>query len=456
MLYKEDESFSVVSFLVGAPLVYTSNLDVLRQVLTGDKKASWQKPESSLPILLKWGANLVAAQDGDMWRRHRRIVGPAFDNSLYHMVWAKTLETYNEMVAAEGWSTRNTVDIPTVQTFTTKTALLVIAKCGFGLPVEWSAPPVGPDGKITVQEAVRVLADSYIVSLIMPSWVQYLPVPGFSKIRRATEAFTGFMKREIAARSEEVRSGSEFSDQRADMFTMLVRANEQETGKLKLSDQEVIGNVFIMLLAGHETTAHALSATLALLALHQEIQGEILEHILSVVGCDRDPIFSDYADLNKVLATFYEALRLFPPSYLMLREATEDTVLNLPNPIGQDGCTSLPILKGSAVALDLIGIQYNPRYFPDPEEFKPSRWYGVSSESEVFSAFSLGPRACIGRKFATVEAVAFLTMLLREWRVDPAFKAGETTAAWRERVLSMPTMGLTLGVKDASVSLTRR
>ncbi|KAG6909415.1 hypothetical protein DXG01_000568 [Tephrocybe rancida] len=142
------------------------------------------------------------------------------------------------------------------------------------------------------------------------------------------------MKREIAARTEEVRSGSEFSDQRADTFTMLVRANEQETGKLKL--------------------------------------------------------------------------------------------------------------------------KYNPRYFPDPEESKPSRWCGVSSESEVFSVFSLGPRAYIGRKFVTVEAVTFLTMLLREWRVDPAFKAGETTAAWRERVLSMPTMELALGVKGAPVRLTRR
>ncbi|KAG6913368.1 hypothetical protein DXG01_007321 [Tephrocybe rancida] len=241
------------------------------------------------------------------------------------MVWAKTLETYNEMVAAEGWSTRNTVDIPTVQDFNTKIALPVIAKCGFGLPVEWSTPPVGPNGKITVQETVRILADSHIVALLMPRWVKSLPVPGFCKICRATEAFTGFMKREIAARSEEVRSGTEFSDQPTDTFMMLVRENEQETGKLKLSDQEV-----------DTTTVHAPPTPLALLALHQEIQDEILEHILSAVGCDRDPIFSDYADLNKVLATFYEALRLFPPAYLMLRDATEDTVLNLPNPIGQD------------------------------------------------------------------------------------------------------------------------
>ncbi|KAG6918369.1 hypothetical protein DXG01_015021 [Tephrocybe rancida] len=335
-------------------------------------------------------------------------------------------------------------------------ALLVIAKCGFGLTVEWSAPPVGPDGNITVQEAVRVLADSYFVGMMMPNWVQYLPVPGFSKIRRASKAFTGFMAREIATRAEEVRNGSELTDQRADTFTMLVRANEQETGKLKLSEQEVIGNVFIMLFAGHETTAHTLSATLSLLALHQDIQDEILEHILSVIGLDRDPTFSDYPKLNKVLATFYEALRLFPAAYLMLREAAEDTILNLPSPVGQHGNTALAVHKGTIVVLDLIGIQYNPRYFPDPEEFKPSRWYGISSESEAFSAFSLGPRACIGRKFATVEAVAFLTMMLREWRVEPTFEAKETPEAWRKRVLSQPVLGLTLGVRGAPLRFIRR
>ncbi|KAG6865642.1 hypothetical protein C0991_000812 [Blastosporella zonata] len=449
-------------------------MDVMKQVLTGDRKTKWNKLEGSLVVLSKWGANLVASQDGEVWRRHRRVVGPAFDGTLYQLVWTKTLETYAEMEAAEGWSNCDVVDLPAVQAISTKMALLVIAKCGFGLSVDWSAPPIGPDGEITVQEAVRVLADSYIVGMMMPNWVQYLPLPGFAEIRRAFQAFTGFMQHEIASRTEEVRSGSQLADDRKDTFTMIVRANEQESGKLKLSDQEVIGNVFIMLFAGHETTAHTLSATLALLALHQEIQNEICEHIISVIGHDRDPVFSDYESLDKVLATFYEALRLFRKSfvrlygsqadvsgnpasaYIMIRQATEDTVLNLPNPIGQDGNTPLAVHKGTVIGLDLIGMHYNPRYFPDPENFRPSRWYGTSGDSEAFFAFSIGPRACIGRKFATVEAVAFLTMLLRDWRVEPTFKDNETPEAWRERVLSLPNMGLTLGVRGAPVKLTRR
>ncbi|GLB43525.1 putative cytochrome P450 [Lyophyllum shimeji] len=112
---------------------------------------------------------------------------------------------------------------------------------------------------------------------------------------------------------------------------MLIRVNEQEAGKLQLDDQEVVclravpfwflhsehnvhnSAVFIFLLAGHETIAHTLtiSATLALLALRADIQGEISEQTVSVVGHDRDPVYDDYSTLDKVLSAFYEALRLF-------------------------------------------------------------------------------------------------------------------------------------------------
>ncbi|KAG6860150.1 hypothetical protein C0995_015073, partial [Termitomyces sp. Mi166 len=440
-VYNAGENFSLVPFLVGPPAIYTSNLDVMRQILTGDPRTSWRKTEGT------WGPNLVASQEGEVWRKYRRVVGPAFNNILYRTVWAETLNLYRQMEAAEGWSNKTVVDIPSVQVLSTKMALLVIARCGFGFSFDWSAPPADPDDKMSVQQALRLIADSYIIGMMIPKWMQYLPLPGFAKIRRASEAFSTFMEHEIAVRTEEIRAGSEFAEERADALTMLVRANEQETGKLKLSDQEVIGNVFILLFAGHETTAHTLSATLALLAIHQDIQNEIFDHIVSVIGYDRDPVYNDHEQLNKVLATFYEALRLFPAAYLMLRESVEDTVLNLPNPVGVEGSTSLAVKKGTTVVLDLIGVQYNPRYFDNPDEFRPSRWYNTSSESEAFSAFSLGPRACIGRKFATVEATVFLTMLLRDWDVTPIFEVGETTEAWRKRVLSQPVMGLTLGIR---------
>ncbi|KAG5634315.1 hypothetical protein H0H81_002432 [Sphagnurus paluster] len=503
-LYKDlgSETIAVVPFLIGVPTLFTSNLDVARQILSGQaqghglKERHFDKSEAMGRMIMKWGMNLVAARTSDdVWRKHRRIVGSAFNNQLYELVWTETLNTYRQMEAAESWDTKDTVDVPIVPHITSKMALLIIARCGFGFSFDWTAPPMGPDGTMSVQESLRILADSSIVSLMAPDWVRYLPLPGFDKIRTAFGQFSAFMRREIEARTREVRSAgdgdAEGADARTDAFTILVRANERETGKFRLDAQEVvsfsfgcfdawgnrflsgrgqIGNVFVMLFAGYETTGHTLSATLALLAIHQDVQDEILEQIVSVVGYDRDPTYADYEKLDKVLSAFYEALRLFPTAYLIMREATEDTVLDLPNAVGQEGSTPFAVTKGTSTssasvripmptrtALDSLTLptEYNPRYHEDPQSFKSSRWHGTG-EPEPFVGFSTGPRACIGRKFATTEAVVFLTMLLRDWRIEPMCRDGESNDAWAERAFAHPVFNFTLSVRDTPVRFVRR
>ncbi|KAG6850123.1 hypothetical protein H0H93_000745 [Arthromyces matolae] len=430
----QSENVSIVPFLSGIPVIYTNNLDVARQVASGGHKSSFIKPESASQSLLLWGMNLVAA-DGDTWRKHRRIMGPAFNNKLYQMVWTETLKTYREMVSAENWNSQTL-------------ALLIIGKCGFGFSFDWTAPPTAPDGSMPIQEALRIVADSNVLMIAAPKWLLNLPFQRFKEVREAHSQLMGFMRKQVENRKSDISGQSYSTANQNDAFTLLVKANEDEASKLRLDDQELIGNVFIMLFA--ETTAHTLAATLGFLGLHQDIQEEVVEQIVSVVGWDRDPEYQDYASLNKVLAAFYEALRMFPAGFIMIREATEDTVLQIPNPPGEDGTTPFPVPKGVQVLVDMIGIQYNPRYFEEPEAFKPSRWYNTSSESDTFSAFSIGPRACIGRKFATTEAVAFLTMLLRDYKVEPILKDGETKEEWRKRVLDGRIV-LTLGVADVGL-----
>lgn len=121
--------------------------------------------------------------------------------------------------------------------------------------------------------------------------------------------------------------------------------------------------------------------------------------------------------------------------------------------------------------------EYNPRYFPDPYAYKPSRWYEqeTSEIPDVFTAFSVGefvprvmrsraelhcflssgPRACIGRKFAQVEAVCWLALLLRDWKVEPLLRPGETLEEWRERVLSAQLV-MTLTVGPVPLRFVRR
>ncbi len=96
-----------------------------------------------------------------------------------------------------------------------------------------------------------------------------------------------------------------------------------------------------------------------------------------------------------------------------------------------------------------------PDYYPEPDAFKPSRWYGQHLESEL-TMFGFGPRACLGRKFSMVEAVCFLAHFFRDWKLDVILLPGETRAAWRERVLQARLLGLAFGVKDVPLRMTRR
>ncbi|KAF4583601.1 hypothetical protein EYR38_002356 [Pleurotus pulmonarius] len=457
LVYREfkNESFSVIPWLLGPAGIFTSNIDVARQVVAGGQKSSFIKPEESSGTFLLWGMNLVAAE-GDTWRKHRRIMGPAFNNNLYELVWEQTLQAYHEMVQAEGWMGKDVAEVPVVQKLTFKLALHVLGRCAFGFPVNWSTPATLPNGSMSLNEALRIVTDTAIFAVCFPSWVYKLPVKWIQEMHVAHEQLRNFMRDKVNERRRVLHA--EEGDKEVlgrDIFTMLVAANQSEDERHKLSDQELIGNIFIMLFAGHETTAHTLAVALGFMSLYEDIQDDVVQQVLDVVGLDRDPTIQDYPKLTKVTAVLYESLRMFPVAQSMPREAREDTILSVPNPVGQEGSKIIPIPKGTHVVVDMIGIQYNPRYFTEPEKFKPSRWEGVSNESENFTAFSFGPRMCIGRKFALTESVCWLTMLLREWRVEPIFKPGETKEEWRKRVMDARFV-LTLGVADVPVRFVRR
>jgi len=366
--------------------------------------------------------------------------------------------TYHEMISAEGWTDKQEIDVPVVQLLTSKLALLIIGKCGFGFPFNWLEPPRSVDGKMTIQHAFRTISESFVAVLFVPRWFKRLSM--MTELIDADEHIMEFMKTQVKERKALIGSASSTEPKagtiQADAFTMLVKANEDEGGKFKLDDEELIGNVFTMLFAGYDSTARSLAATLGLLALNNIVQDEIYQHIISVIGYDSDhaPVFEDYAKLDKVLAAFYEGVRMFPPGHVLIREAAEDTILEIPKPHGQVGTTTIPVPKGVQVIVDMVGVQYNPRYFDEPEKYKPSRWYDISND-QSFTAFNIGPRACIGRKFSTVESVCFLTLLLRKFKVEPLLRVGETKEQWGDRVLDVK-MTLTLGVGDVPVKFVRR
>ncbi|KAL4256226.1 cytochrome P450 family protein [Pleurotus pulmonarius] len=453
--YFSSEVFAVVPFLIGPPGIYVSNLDVAHQILGNGRSALTFVKSPSNPFLLEfWRSNIIYSQ-GDVWRKHRRVLGQAFHNTLYADVWAQTVRAYHDMTATEDWRKRDVVEIPVVQNLTFKLATLIIGQCGFGFPFDWASQAPLPDGYISIQESIRVVTSNAAL-LTSPKWMQRLPLKVFEKVSKARDEVMRFLEYQVAERRAALSGFPDDSEERSkDMFSLLVGANEAESEKVRMSDEEVVGNIFAMLFAGNETTAYAIAAALGCVSLHQDIQDEALKQIEEVVGYTHDPTVDDYPRLTKVLCIFFEAVRMFPVAHVILREAGEDTTLTIPNPVGEAVSKTIPILKGTKIIVDMVGIQYNPRYFDEPEKFKPSRWEGVSPDSEAFTAFGFGPRTCIGRKFAIVEAVCWLTMVLRDWRVEPLLRPGETEEMWAQRALDARA-GITLYVSDIPVRFVRR
>lgn len=118
--------------------------------------------------------NLIASEK-ETWRRHRRIMGPAFNPKTYSLVWSETLRVFKDMVSSEGWDTKDSVEIAVIQKYTFKLALYVISSVGFGLPFIWDAPPTNEDGSMPLQEAFKTFTDHPTLWLAAPKWLYKLP-----------------------------------------------------------------------------------------------------------------------------------------------------------------------------------------------------------------------------------------------------------------------------------------
>ncbi|EJT98663.1 cytochrome P450 [Dacryopinax primogenitus] len=126
-----------------------------------------------------------------------------------------------------------------------------------------------------------------------------------------------------------------------------------------------------------------------------------------------------------VQGCFQEGLRVYPSAHMFTRAPTEDTVLQVPSRQG-GGVVPIRVPAGQVVTLDIVGMGYNPRVYKDPKSFNPARW--LDPATEPLLNFSYRPRVCIGKKFAVVESVCLLALLLRDYKIEPVLKGGQSIA----------------------------
>jgi len=227
----------------------------------------------------------------------------------------------------------------------------------------------------------------------LPSW---MPHPGKLKMYFARRR----LRSAVAALVAERRASAVVED---DLLQRLANAKSPETGA-QMPDELLIDNLLTFFLAGHETTAKALTWTLYLLARAPDWENRILEEVRNVVGDGR--IKPEHID-KLVITTqvLKESMRLYPPAPIMSRQATADTEL-----------ADVPISAGTQIIIPIYAIQRHRRRWSNPDHFEPTR-FAPENEAKIpryyYMPFGAGPRICIGMAFSLIEGVAILATLVR-------------------------------------------
>ncbi|GAA99649.1 uncharacterized protein L969DRAFT_86923 [Mixia osmundae IAM 14324] len=446
----------------------SSAMPMRRSIVISDAQAvkaiandriSFVKPVSLYAALALFGPN-VGVVEGAEWRRHRKIVvGPNFQETTGLTAWTESIRTVNMCI--EDWRAKQTSGEVVVQSavkLTLKIALFVICAAGFSQRPPWrdDAPEALPkDHKMPFRTALHGVLENVFTKFILPNWALRLPIQKWRHTGQAFDEFERYLREMVAHRRATSTNVREGEDGREDLLGSLTHANastdaSEPSKKLALTDQEVMGNIYIFLLAGHDTTAHTLAFTLALLALYPEEQKRLYEHIASVVPADGTMDFELFPRLTRSLAVFMETLRLYPSVVIIPKYSVVDAVVPITGDDGKPATVFLP--KGGEVMINTVGLHYSQRYWgPDASAFRPDRFIDAPDGSyswprEAFLGFSAGPRSCLGQKFAQVEAVAILSALLFKYEVllkedvDGTAPKGETLDQKRARITQAKTV----------------
>jgi cytochrome P450 len=280
----------------------------------------------------------------------------------------------------------------------------------------------------TIQECLDPLGAQFEpdpLSFATPEWV---PMPGDREYQQALETLE-----EVVSDIVTERRGTEGSeDGPMDLLSVLLRAQsrgEQTEGQLR-------DEVVTILLAGHDTTALTLTYTWYLLSQHPEARERVQDEVTEKVDGDR-PTMDDVRNFEYVEWVIDEAMRLYPPVYTIFREATTDVELS-----------GYAIPEGTALMLPQWAVHRSPRFWDDPETFDPERWRPERSRDRhrfAYFPFGGGPRHCIGKHLAKLEAQLILATTADRYELD---YARDRPLTFRPSLTMHPEGGMPMCVRE--------
>lgn len=354
--------------------------------------ARYHKARLNKQIFKQFLGNGVLTNDGDDWKRQNRLVRPAFHKHRID-AYAEVMVDYT-VDMLESWSEGDHIDFNDEMMELT---LRIVAKCLFDKDVQRDAPTVGAAMKVIE----KVLVDHINLPLPLPRW---WPSPAN---RRKVKAIDDIEQIVMGL----VTGARATGEDKGDLMSMLVGARYEDG--TAMGDKQLRDELMTLVFAGHETTAHSLVWMWYLLSRHPHVLRRLTSELDAHLG-RRPPNIDDLADLPYLGRVVKEAMRLMPSVWTFMREPMEDVKIG-----------EYDVPAGTQVFISPYVMHRNPLYFPNPDVFDPDRWtadFEQGLPKAAYIPFSVGPRVCLGKAFAMMEARLILAAVMQ--RVLPDLDEG--------------------------------
>ena len=431
------------------PVIVTEDLEIIKSVMVKNFD-NFMNRSYSPPLLRKEKAvrGLLFSQD-ETWRRVRRILTPTFTTKKLRMMSPLIQESCerlrNKMAAVS--DTGSNVDV--WEWFGIFTMEVILATA-FSRDVNLDGGRENPLIKVAsdIFKAGRTLGGFERVMMVISHFPWSVPLMRFLARRTRAARDWDYLHETALKLIEDRRNAMTTTGSTArDLLQLMLEAHDDNTETMSsgyLSNEEIVAEVMTFILAGYETTSNVLSYTAYLLALNPTIQDRLVREINDYYDVNPDSSLYDAAEnIEYVTMVLYESLRMYPPAPRTSRECKRTCAVT----------DELIIEKGVDFSFPIFLLHRNPEYWPNPDEFDPERFNPNNEQSYptfAYLPFGEGPRQCIGKRLALLEAKMTLIAILKDLHFKRTIET-EVPLDLSVGITMCPSNGIKLAIKSNSL-----
>lgn len=378
------------AYIGSQKIIVTINPDYIQHILQKNNKNYYKSPVVKEILGAQLGHGLLTI-DGDYWLKQRRLIQPGF----YKQRILDLIDIMNNEGEAFCHELANQIQeqpVVDVAKAMMDITFRIVTKALFGTGID----------QLRLERVDYIITEmqKYVITQVrQPYKIPWLKLTGKVRHYNALREETDKIVYDI------INQRRQSKETHNDLLDMLLNSRYEDTGEA-MNDKQLRDESMILIVAGHETSANALAWTLYLLSQHPEVEQKLLDEVNSIVG-NRSITADDLMQLNYTRQVIQESMRLYPPAWIVDRQALED-----------DEVGGYLIPKNAITLLYIYGTHRNPKYWKDPDTFNPDRFSKENMKdlpNYAYFPFGGGPRLCIGNNFAMFEMQILLTQLVKQF-----------------------------------------